>query len=156
MRNKRDVVIIIAILALACCFVSKAAYASGTALDPLGLNNINLGGGALNIYTPGVEGGTGLNNIGLLVRTWGKVTFVDTTAKFFYIDDGSGLLDGSGYIGVRVSYNDLTTPPNPNVITPPIAGISFVAVTGISSTIKINEKIRPMLRPRRQSDIQQF
>jgi len=140
---------------LTACFVMAAvlfaAGAWGAVVEPLALTNRALGGGALNQYTPGVEGGVGLNNIGLLVRTWGRVTFVDTTNQFFYIDDGSGLLDGysAECIGVRVSYANLA--PG-NTITPPAQG-QFVVVTGISSTVVINSLIRPMLRPRRQADI---
>jgi len=117
---------------------------------PLALSNKAVGGGRLNDYTPGVEGGTGLNNIGLLIRTWGKVTFVDTTNKFFYVNDGAGRQDGSGNVGVRVSYDNLA--PG-NTITPPAAN-SYVAVTCISSTwLNGSGKIQPNLRPRRQTDI---
>ena len=117
---------------------------------PLALSNKAVGGGRLNDYTPGVEGGTGLNNIGLLIRTWGKVTFVDTTNKFFYVNDGAGRQDGSGNVGLRVSYDNLA--PG-NTITPPAVN-SYVAVTCISSTwLNGSGKIQPNLRPRRQTDI---
>lgn len=117
---------------------------------PLAVNNRAIGGGALNQYTPGVEGGVGLNNIGLLIKTWGRVTAVDAVNKCFYIDDGSVLLDGSGNVGVRVSYDNLA--PG-NTINPPALD-SFVSVTCISSTVVIADKIRPNLRPRRQADIE--
>ncbi|MCX8053140.1 MAG: hypothetical protein N3B12_04980, partial [Armatimonadetes bacterium] len=81
--------------------------AAGEEVRPLAMNNAAVGGGRLNEHTPGVEGGVGMNNIGLLIRTWGKVTFVDETNKFFYINDGSGRNDGSGYVGIRVSYDNL-------------------------------------------------
>jgi len=101
---------------------------------PLALTNRDVGGGRLNDYTPGVEGGVGMNNIGLLIRTWGKVTFVD----------------GSGHVGLRVSYDNLA--PG-NTITPPALN-SYVAVTCISSTwLNGSGQIQPNLRPRRQSDI---
>jgi len=117
---------------------------------PLALTNRDVGGGRLNDYTPGVEGGVGMNNIGLLIRTWGKVTFVDEVNKFFYINDGAGRQDGSGYVGLRVSYDNLA--PG-NTITPPALN-SYVAVTCISSTwLNGSGQIQPNLRPRRQSDI---
>lgn len=123
------------------------------AVDPVAMTNAAIGGGELNAYTPGVEGGVGLNNIGLLITTWGKVTFVDSTNKFFYIDDGHGLQDGSGHKGIRCSYDNLATgvtitpPPDP-AITP-----TYVSVTGVVSTVMISDKVQPNLRPRRQSDI---
>jgi hypothetical protein len=49
-----------------------------------------------------VLGGFGLNNIGLLVRVFGKVTSIGQ--GYLYIDDGSNLRDGTGveHIGVCV------------------------------------------------------
>lgn len=60
---------------------------------PLFLPNRALGGAALNAHTPGVPGGIGPNNIGLLVRTSGTVTGIGEGCV--YIDDGSGLRDGT-------------------------------------------------------------
>ena len=117
---------------------------------PLALSNKAVGGGRLNDYTPGVEGGTGLNNIGLLIRTWGKVTFVDSTNKYFYINDGCGRADGSSHIGIRVSYDNLATG---NSISAPAVD-QYLTITCISSTVMISSKVQPNLRPRRQSDIQ--
>ena len=125
-----------------------SAAADGPA--PLALAKKAVGGGRLNDYTPGVEGGIGLNNIGLLIRTWGKVTFVDTANKFFYINDGAGREDGSTYVGLRVSYDNLAAG---NTIEPPALN-SYVAVTCISSTwLNGSGQIQPNLRPRRQADI---
>lgn len=73
---------------------------TGTAPSALGLVNKALGGGNYNICTPGPEDGSGLNNVGLLVRAWGKVTATEN--GWYYIDDGSALSDGSGNTGVRV------------------------------------------------------
>lgn len=136
--------------AIVLCCLSAAAMAAEVA--PLAVSNRALGGGALNQYTPGVAGGVGLNNIGLLVKTSGKVTAVDTANSCFYIDDGTGLLDGSGHVGVRVAYDNLAAG---NSITPPAVD-SYVLVTGICSTIVINSNIQPNLRPRRDADIQQI
>jgi hypothetical protein len=124
--------------------------------NPLCVGNKALGGGQLNANTPGVSGGLGLNNIGLLVKTWGTVTYVDTDSKFFYIDDGSKLDDQSGIAearGVRVSYAGLA---QGNTFTAPDNG-QFVVITGISSTTAItvgeNTRIIPTLRPRRDTDM---
>jgi hypothetical protein len=121
-------------------------------IKPLAMSNKAIGGAALNVYTPGVENGAGTNNIGLLIKTWGIVTYVDmaTTPTFFYINDGSNLADGSGYVGVRVAIDNLATG---NTITAPSVD-QHVAITCISSTVMIDGKIQPNLRPRKQSDIQ--
>ena len=127
--------------------------------QPLAMNNKTLGGGSLNAHTPGVTDGAGLNNIGLLVKTWGKVTYTDDENKFFYIDDGSGIKDGTltpdgtPVVGIRVSYKDLA--PEVTFQRPDVG--TWVTVTGISSTseIPVNDttKIIPTLMPRRQEDV---
>ena len=138
--------IIAAILTLtAICAASMAAVP-----EPLALPNRAIGGGAFNQYTPGVADGAGLNNIGLLVKTWGRVTApANTTDKYFYIDDGAKLNDTSGYTGLRVSYANLAAG---NTITPPTEG-QWVVIIGISSTTDLSGRIVPTLRPRRQADI---
>jgi hypothetical protein len=55
---------------------------------PLGIACRALGGEGVGPYTPGVSGGVGPNNVGLLVRTWGKV--IASTANYFTIADGAG------------------------------------------------------------------
>lgn len=127
-----------------------AAPVLAEAIAPLALNNTAVGGAALNQYTPGVENGTGVNNIGLLIKTWGKVTFVDPANKYFYINDGSNRQDGSGQTGLRIDCDNLAAG---NTITPPAVN-TYVMVTGISSTIVISTKIQPNVRARRQTDIQ--
>ncbi len=123
---------------------------------PLYLSANAIGGAALNQYTPGVADGRGPNNIGLLIRTYGKVTFVDTVEKYFYIDDGSARLDGtvnSGtpLVGIRVSYGGLAA--GVAAINPPTVNAK-VTVTGIASTfLGINNSIQPNFRVRCQNDI---
>ncbi|MGB9586867.1 MAG: carboxypeptidase regulatory-like domain-containing protein, partial [Armatimonadota bacterium] len=116
---------------------------------PLAMNNRKVGGGAYG-YQGAVlnnsqsnEYATGLNNIGLLTRTWGRVQYVEPSGNYFYIDDGSGLTDGSGYRGIRVAIAGLPA-PSPG---------SFVLVTGISSTTLIEGKTVRMLRPRHVNDL---
>ncbi len=82
----------------------------------------------------GIAGAVDLNNIGLLVSTSGRVTY--SCASYFYIDDGSALQDGSGYLGVRVLPYDLAVPP----------ATARVRVTGVSSCFKLNGNIRRLIR----------
>jgi len=61
-------------------------------VDPLGVSNRAIGGGDFligGVGQAGVTGGTGLNNIGLLVRTTGKVKLIAPDNTFFTINDGS-------------------------------------------------------------------
>ncbi|MCE5322015.1 hypothetical protein LLG46_01730 [bacterium] len=144
-----------------CMVVILSAVLYAEEVQPIAINNRAIGGSALNEYTPGVENGAGANNIGLLIKTWGAVTWVDTSNEFFYINDGTGLKDGSMHIendvesdniGVRVSYSNLATG---STINPPGKG-DIVAVTCISSTVIINDTVQPNLRPRQQSDISYY
>lgn len=143
-RQLWTVVFIIGIVA------AVASMAGADTVAPLGLTNAAVGGGDLNTYTRGVQGGVGVNNIGLLVRVWGKVNFVDTTNQLFYIDDGSGLND---YVtpgtGIRVSYAGLAAG---NTFTPPTSG-QFIAVTGISSLFTDGYGLLPVVRARKQADL---
>ncbi len=81
-----------------------------------------VGGAAIGYYTPAIGYPPGLQNTGLFITVWGKVTYSDTPSGVFYIDDGSKLNDTSGRIGLRV----VTTGSVPSVMTD-------VIVTGISS-----------------------
>lgn len=99
---------------------------------PLALNNKSLGGGDFN-YVPGttwpatvsgqkgVAEGCGLNQMGLLVTTTGRV--VGVGSDYVCIDDGSLVDGGSGNVGVKVLHGSANAP---------CLG-SHVVVTGISS-----------------------
>lgn len=105
--------------------VARVVGVSGQAkAEPLGIGSRHLGGTA-EPNAPGVYGGIGPNNLGLVVRACGKLTHVGT--GFVYIDDGSGLTDGSGQVGVKVVLNGVN-PPGVN---------QFVAVTGVSGVESI-------------------
>lgn len=116
---------------------------------PLGMVTRDFGGGSLNDYTPGITGGIGAHNTGLLVAIWGKVTYVNTTGKYFYLDDGFNWQDGSGYKGIQVYCGGR---PVGNTLTMP-AQDTCAVVTGISSRKISGSNTIPVLRPRKQSDI---
>ena len=124
-----------------CCISAASASQSGSgSVAPLGLNNQAIGGGACGLQsapygwltTTDQNGNTqrvwaqciGLSNIGLLITTWGSVTYSDSTC--FYIDDGSALDDGSGKRGIKV-YGTVPVDPGVNPMG------HYVKVTGISS-----------------------
>lgn len=112
--------------------------------SPLFCRTAHLGGGAQG-NQPGVVDdavvsppalSAALNNIGLLVCTGGRVTFADPARKIFYLDDGSGLRDGSGQTGVRVQLENGTVP----------AAGAFVLVTGISGAALLDGNAVRLLR----------
>ena len=83
-----------------------AANGVGT-VDPIGMGTRAIGGTPwLSADTGivgqvGVTGGTGLNNVGLLIRTWGTVTAIGS--GYLYLDGGSAntglrvVCDPTGY-----------------------------------------------------------
>lgn len=100
---------------------------------PVALNGNALGGSS-SPGCPGVADGIGMNNIGLLVTSWGFVRSV-STGRFY--------LDGAGSKDIGVACAGLTAPPMGK----------FVVVTGISS-VEIKDGLpRSMIRARRQADI---
>ena len=111
-------------------------------LAPLGMNNRSIGGGDLgNAHSGqiGVTGGSGVNNVGLLVSTWGRVVEVDS--GYVLVDDGGG--------PVRV---DTTT-----LASQPLKG-SYINVIGISS-LYVDTYTADYLRlilPRNNKDIQKL
>ena len=95
-----------------------------------------------------------MHNTGLVVQIWGRVTYVNMTSKYFYVDDGCGKLDGSGYGGVQVLCSG--RPAGASPIT--LLGLnSYVTVAGISSRKLLSSSTYiPMIRPRKQEDIVEY
>ncbi len=110
---------------------------SGPVPDPLGMACSSLGGASVNALTPGVTGGVSSYNVGMLVRCWGNVTYSNSSSpndRFFYIDDGSRLSDGSGHAGVKVRCGSAA---------PPASGM--VVVTGVVTTEQAGGKVVPVI-----------
>ena len=119
------------------------------AARPLALTELALGGGA-DGYQQGVfnDASTsapahGRNNIGILVRICGEVTYSNTSEGVFYVDDGSGVSDGSGHSGVRVSAAGMPLPSEGKQ----------TRVTGISCVSPAAGGVVRLLRPRTSDDI---
>ncbi|MDO8682108.1 MAG: glycoside hydrolase family 9 protein [Armatimonadota bacterium] len=114
-------------------------FASGPGSPPpIAIGNSALGGVALNDKTPGITGGVGLNNIGLLVRTGGRVTEVDPSGNYFRISDGSKQ--------IKILSESLAEP----------SGEPYVVVTGICARDASDGEPRAAVRPRTQADIAEF
>lgn len=120
---------------------SAVQTGSGT-VDPMMLLNREVGGAdsgydsATGAGQKGVRDAISLNNIGMLVCTTGKVTYVGT--NFFYLDDGSGARDITAYKGVKATVSGQTLP----------ALNQYVRVCGISSCYQSGSDLYRMIRVR--------
>lgn len=114
--------------AVGACVTTEVEPPGAVRARPIGMGCAAIGGGASGA-NPGVSDGYGPSNIGALVKTWGNVTAVDPAGEFFYVDDGSLLLDGTvnnddtPHIGVRVLSDAAVTEG------------AFVAVVGVSTVL---------------------
>ena len=108
----------------------------------LSIQQDDMGGQDRSALTRGVPGATSLFNVGLRQTIHGRVTSWGLFA--FWVDDGSGCDDGSGFTGVKVSCGTLTRPP---------VG-ALVRVTGICSLDQRNGANIRLLRTSVQSDIE--
>ncbi len=125
-------------------------------LAPLSMSNAGVGGGDTGVPPLGQYGvwrwqaecednawvsewvrSPGLNNIGLLIQTWGKV--IDAGTGYVDIDDSNG--------PVRVDTTTLATPPSVN---------DYVSVIGISSLYKTDRDHRSLVLPRGDGDVSEW
>ena len=108
---------------------TSAAHNGDGVITPVGMNNAALGGADWQVVGTGgqleVSNSLGLNNIGLLVKTWGQFYYVNATT--FTLDDGAGL-------------NVKCTVPSGTFL---YTGWQYVSVTGVSSMYKFNDSIYP-------------
>ena len=134
---------------------SAADPAGAGTVKPLAMPNKSIGGGDFHYAAgppksgqQGVTDGTGLNNIGLLVKVWGRVTASGTDPRagiaWLYVNDGSNVKDGTGIIGVYCE--------GAFGINPPAVG-SYAVVTGVSGCELYGGNLVTVLRVRDQDDI---
>ena len=105
----------------------SGSTAAGSVPVPLSVSGRDLGGAALNPFTPGVAGGTGLNNLGLYVRVRGTVT--EVSGNGFRISDGS--VDG----GVWIDSGPFHRPAAGQFAV--VAGISTARQPGSQRQVKV-------------------
>lgn len=128
-------------------------YKDGTgSTRPIGMPNRSLGGNDWK-YDPttgagqlGVYGGSGPNNVGLLVTVWGKITQVGS--GYLYIDDGAALQDGT-----KTGVNKNT---GVRVVCDPgaLAAGEYVTVTGVGLIFRTPEgRNARMVLPQSADDI---
>jgi hypothetical protein len=114
----------------------------------------NFGGHLGNPVSLGFTDATGQNapyNLGLLVKCWGSVTYVDSAGAFAYVDDGSKLSDGNilGAGGASVTGIKVVLPSG--VLMPPVG--TFVTLTGVASSDTLGGNPIRALKVRAQGDI---
>jgi hypothetical protein len=113
--------------------------------EPLAVNNKALGGGDINSLR-GCDNCVGLNNVGLLVRTFGHVETIGPDGLWITIDDGSSRTDVDGNIGVRVYGTNMSQ----------YAG-KYLCVTGICFIDEVNPaNYAASIRTRDQNDISAY
>jgi len=117
--------------------ISLPASASNTPLKPLGTNNKS----------------AGLNNIGLLVTLWGKVTFAAADGSYFCINDGSGKTDGLGHKGVPVVLSDLVQSIRDTILVPDPSWNLYYAATGVLGKYDCGGGAVTVIRPRSAADL---
>jgi hypothetical protein len=128
---------------------------SGT-VSPVLMNNRTVGGhfdlGSSTVGFGDQPGMSSLYNLGLLVKTSGKITYVDYDNHFLYIDDGSTLIDGSILDGDSNAVKGIRVDIPSDIPIPPLD--CYVAVTGVSSSDSFFEgSYSRLIRARAQSDI---
>lgn len=144
--------------------VEIESYATGQIPQPLAMNGRASGGSASGIQ-PGVwdiapnfdqftsdptteKPSYGLSSIGLLVRIWGQITYSDRSD--FWVDDGSGLWDGT-VTGEGQQVTGIRVHP-PTGVTFPSQG--YVTVTGIlRCSANAQGKVVRVLWPRTEEDV---
>lgn len=141
-----------------------------TAVDPLGAVHdvppMPLGSAQIRLMADRNEGLvlSGADPTGMLVTTYGTVCATDITAGAFYVDDGSGLVDGVGAngspaSGIRIAYRTLTPPADRHFVG--VTGILRVEKRVLSQDTLVNDQIRhagetlyiPVIYPRDSADI---
>jgi|GEM_PF-1116484 len=119
--------------------------AEGYWIDPLGIRNDWLGGGSPDPNTVAVPAaGQGVYNVGLLVRTTGRVV-KHASGSRFYISDGGKIQDNAS------DMPSVFVDSVPSGYVPPLG--SYVSVTGISGASTLSGIPMRVLRPRQDADI---
>ncbi len=108
-------------------------------LRPLGMNLRGVGGGSFGLQQ-GIFGAAGLNNIGLLITAWGRVSEIDgsLTPIWFKINDQSG---------------NTAKVMLPSGVPVPVAMNDMVTVIGVSSCELDGGNLSRVIRARKVGDI---
>jgi len=122
----------------------KSVVMGNGSIAPVFMACKSLGGGGFH-YDPatgagqeGIAGASGLNNIGLLVKTSGSFRWSSSTV--FYVDDGS-------------TSDVKCIVPSGVVLNP---DWNYVSVTGVSSCERTSSGLQRVIRVRNQSDITSY
>jgi len=118
------------------------------AVAPVAMNQRTVGGGVAGsppAGQAGVTGGTGLNNVGLLVRVTGKVTAIAGDGSWVTIWDGSPVHDAGGNPGIRCI--------TPGMLPAVVTTRDTLSITGPVSIVKAGNVVYPQILARSSADI---
>ena len=124
--------------------LNATSVTTGAAFTP-----VPLGFAGKNVAGSKVTNGSGLPNDGLLVTIWGTVTGVDFFDNFFFVDDGSGVVNETpaGFIFSKIPGIKIA-----GVFGLPSEG-DYLKVTGIVRLQTINDVTYRWIEPRDDSDV---
>ncbi|MHB9036530.1 MAG: carboxypeptidase regulatory-like domain-containing protein [Armatimonadota bacterium] len=122
-------------------FIGLQSVTGQAAGDPLN---------TLGVANKSTVAAAGASVSGMLVRVWGKVTYKDPNGLYIYIDDGSGLNDGSGQTGIRVMLGGLVNAFSKVI---PDSPLPYVSVTGVVGKIQDGSLYVPVIRLRGDDDL---
>jgi len=117
--------------------ISIDSVTPGSDARPLGMGNLSILSDADD------------STRGLLVKVWGRVSYVGPGSIYVYVRDGGPAPDPINQLGTRVVLNATTAP----IARIPRLG-DYVAVTGVVSATRAGSVVIPVVRPRGDEDIQ--
>ncbi len=121
--------------------------AAGRDIAPVAMSCAAVGGGRAGSMVPGVKDGAGLNNIGLLVRICGRVTY--KAGVYIYVDDGSNI-ENLYSLNTPVTGVMVKCPSSPNVDVGDMVGVTGI----VQGSIPVNwTENRRFIQARTLTDI---
>lgn len=122
------------------------AGTAGTMPHPLWMLTKQVGGEALNDFTPGFAGRYGTNNIGLLITTIGRLAKSDT--GYWSVDDGAALTQENPISTIAVDASALSTAKTAELLDG-----DFVVITGICQIGSASGDAVPVIKLRGDADV---
>ena len=113
---------------------------------PLLIVGRDLGGQPLNVYTPGIPAMLGVNNLGLLVNVYGKLTKAES--GYWLVGDGGVFQYDPGVQGISVDVSKLSAAKKAELLDN-----DFVVMTGICIPDTVNSLLVPIVKLRGDADV---
>ena len=114
--------------------------------NPLLIVGRDLGGQPLNVYTPGIPAMVGVNNLGMLVNVYGKLTKAES--GYWLVGDGGVFQYDPDVQGVSVDVSKLSAAKKAELLDN-----DFVVMTGICIPDTVNLLLVPIVKLRGDADV---